>query len=122
MSYVIDAKGCISVNITDIIAAMTGDERAHVIQSLACCAQVIDEVMNQVIDGSTTEGWYGPKGCGGNPDATLGIDGARMRIAKASSEIAAQEIQALKDELVRSKARENDGWDAYHDRRQEVSE
>ena len=117
----VDAKGCLSINITEILADMTGDDRGFVIQSLACCTQVIDEVMNQVIDGSTTEGWYGPKGWGGNPDAKSGIDGARMRIAKASSEIATEEIRRLGEELERSKARENAGWNAYHARRGETA-
>ena len=110
----IDDNGCIRINIAEMLAAMTGEDRAQIIQSLACCTQVIDEVMNQVIDGSTSIGWCGPKGWGGNPDAVSGIDGARMRIAKASSQIAALQIERLKAAIQSERELCQKGWDAYY--------
>lgn len=108
-------KGMLSINLYDLLGEFKDEDRAAIIDALACRQEVIDEVMNQVIDGCTTEGSHGPRGWGGNPDATYGIDGARMRIAKASSEIAAKEIEALGKEIERLKARINEGWNAYHE-------
>lgn len=105
----------LSLNLYDLIGSMTGEDRAKVIDALACSDEVINEVANQIIDGWTTEGSHAASGCGGNPDATYGLDGARMRIAKASSEIAAKEIAALAEQINREKALAQKGWDAYHE-------
>lgn len=108
-------QGRLSFDLYDLLGALTSEDRTKVIDTLACCSEVIDEVANQIIDGFTTEGSHGPTGFGGNPDAAHGIDGARMRIAKASSEIAAREIERLADQLKRTEARINEGWAAYHE-------
>jgi hypothetical protein len=107
-------NGKLSLNLYDLLGSMTGAERADLIDTLAVREEVITEVANQIIDGLTTMGSHGPTGWGGNPDAVYGIDGARMRIAKASGDIAAREIDRLADELRRTKARINEGWEAYH--------
>lgn len=107
--------GKLQIDLYDLLGSLTGEARANVIDMLACRQEVIDEVMNQVIDGYTSQGSYGPTGLGGNPEAIYGIDGARMRIAKASSEIASREIERLAQEMARLKARINEGWDAYHE-------
>jgi len=107
--------GKLTLDLYDLLDALPAEDRARIIDALACQDEVINEVMNQVIDGWTTEGSHAGTSFGGNPDAVHGIDGARMRIAKASSEIAAKEIQGLAEELERAKARENDGWKAYHE-------
>lgn len=99
----------------DLICSLSADKRADLIDYLACSQEVIDEVMNQVIEGLTTQGSHGSTGYGGNPDAMYGIDGARMRIAKASSEIAAKEIEALARQIKSEKELGQKGWDAYHE-------
>jgi hypothetical protein len=108
-------KGKMSLDIYDLFGELQPEQRAAIIDLLACRDEVINEVANQIIDGFTTEGSHGPTGYGGNPEATWGIDGARMRIAKASSDIAAREIERLGEELKRTQARINEGWNADHE-------
>lgn len=107
--------GKLSLDLYDLLGALTDKERADLIDTLAVREEVINEVANQIIDGFTTEGSHGPTGYGGNPDAVFGIDGARMRIAKASGDIAAREIERLADQLKRTQARIDEGWNAYHE-------
>lgn len=108
-------RGRLSLDLYDLLGELTDEQRKDVIDMLACRDEVINEVANQIIDGWTTAGSHGPTGWGGNPDAIWGIDGARMRIAKASSDIAAREIKQLAEEIERAKASERKGWDAYHE-------
>lgn len=103
------------VNVYDLISELGKEHRAAIIDALACTDEVINEVANQIIDGWTTEGSHAGRTYGGNPDATFGIDGARMRIAKASSEIAAAEIEQLKKQIDRERELGQKGWDAYHE-------
>ena len=103
------------INMYDLLGQLPSETRGQLIDSLACLEEVIDEVMNQVLEGYTSEGSHGPRTFGGNPDATRGIDGARMRIAKASSEIAAKEIEALARQIKSEKELGQKGWDAYHE-------
>jgi hypothetical protein len=105
----------LSFDLYDLLGAIDDAQRTQIIDTLACRDEVINEVANQIIDGFTTEGNHGPCGLGGNPDATWGIDGARMRIAKASSEIAAREIEQLGAEIKRAKELGDKGWAAYHE-------
>jgi hypothetical protein len=107
-------NGNIVINVYDLIGQIPAEQREQIIDSLACQDEVINEVMNQVIDGFTTLGSHAGTTYGGDVDAVYGIDGARMRIAKASSEIAAKEIERLGVALAREKAHSNDGWAKYH--------
>jgi hypothetical protein len=104
----------LSINLYDLVAGLPKEHRDKLIDALACTDQVIDEVMNQVLDGYTTGGSHAGRGFGGNPDATRGIDGARMRIAKASSAVAAEEIERLREQIIREKELGQKGWDEYH--------
>jgi hypothetical protein len=112
---VIIEKGRLSFDLYDLLGDLSPEQRTQIMDTLACREEVINEVVNQIIDGFTTEGSHGPTGYGGNPDAVHGIDGARMRIAKASGEIAAREIERLADQLKRTQARIDEGWNAYHE-------
>lgn len=107
-------RGNIVINVYDLIGELSNEHRAEIIDALACQDEVINEVMNQVLEGCTTLGSFAAQGGGGNPDAIYGIDGARMRIAKASSEVAAKEIAALSEQIKREKEFGQKGWDAYH--------
>ena len=108
-------NGNIVIRVYDLIGELRAEDQAVIIDAMACQTEIIDEVMNQVIDGYTTLGSYGPRGFGGNPNATSGIDGARLRIANASSNIASKEIEALAAALKRAEDAQNKGWDAYHE-------
>lgn len=108
-------NGNIVINVYDLITGLAAEHRSDIIDAIACQDEVINEVMNQVLDGWTTQGSHAGKGLGGNPDANYGIDGARMRIAKASSEVAAKEIAALAAQITREKELGQKGWDAYHE-------
>jgi len=113
-----DAKidgAILSLNLYDLVAGLPKEHRDKLIDALSCTDQVIDEVVNQLLDGYTTEGSHAGRGIGGNPDATRGIDGARMRIAKSSSQVAAEEIEQLRQQIQREKELGKKGWDAYHE-------
>jgi hypothetical protein len=114
MNVIID-KGRLSFDLYDLLGDLSPEQRTQIMDTLACREEVINEVANQIIGGFTTEGSHGPTGYGGNHDAVHGIDGARMRIAKASGEIAAREIERLADQLKRTQARIDEGWNAYHE-------
>lgn len=107
--------GKIVLDVYDLISQLPSETRGQIIDLLACQEEVIDEVMNQVIDGYTSKNSHGPRHFGGDPEETRGIDGARMRIAKASSEIAAKEIEALARKIKSEKELGQKGWDAYHE-------
>ena len=104
----------IVINVYDLIGQLRVEHLHQIIDALACHAEIVDEVMNQVIDGTTTDGSYAATSFGGNPKAFFGLDGARMRIAKASGDIAAKEIERLDAALDRAKAYSNDGWAKYY--------
>jgi hypothetical protein len=107
-------NGEVRFNLYDVLGELSKTHRAEIIDALACQQEVIDEVMNQVLEGCTSLGSHGPKGCGGNPSATHGIDGARLRIAKAAGEIAFAEIAALSRAVERANASADDAWSKYH--------
>ena len=107
--------GKIVINVYDLIGELGKEHRDSIIDALACQDEVINEVVNQVLDGWTTMGSHAGTSYGGNAEATYGIDGARMRIAKGSSELAAEEITRLGEQLAREKARADDAWTRYHE-------
>lgn len=107
--------GRLEVNLYDLLGTATGEQRAALIDALACQQEVIDEVMNQVLDGMTTAGSHGPSGGVRSGDERFGIDGARLRIAKQSSEITAKVIQELARRIDAEQALGRKGWDAYHE-------
>jgi hypothetical protein len=108
-------NGKIVINVYDLIRELGKEHRDEIIDALACQDEVINEVVNQVLDGWTTRGSHAGTGYGGDAEATLGIDGARMRIAKESSALAAEEIKRLGEQLAREKARATDAWNQYHE-------
>lgn len=105
----------IKLDLYQLVAAMDQDARMELIDLLACNELVMNEVVNQILDGVTTLGSHGPRGVGGNADAWSGINGARMRIAKAASDVAAQEIASLREQIIRERELGRKGWDAYHE-------
>jgi hypothetical protein len=107
--------GKLSLDLYDLLGSLTDQARLDLIDTLAVREEVIHEVANQIIDGYTTAGSHGPTSFGGNPDATYGLDAARLRIAKASSDIAAKEIERMGDEIRRAKASMDDAWNKYHE-------
>lgn len=114
MNYAALEGSTLKINLYDLIRDMQDEDRAQIIDALSCTEELINEVVNQVLDGWTSMGSHAGKGFGGDPDATRGIDGARMRIAKASSEVAAEEIESLKRQIIRERELGDKGWAAYH--------
>lgn len=107
--------GRLEVNLYDLLGTATGEQRAALIDALACQQEVIDEVMNQVLDGSTSAGSHGPAGGVWSANETHGIDGARLRIAQKASEITAKVIQELGRRIDAEQELGRKGWDAYHE-------
>ncbi len=88
-------KGKLTIDMDDVFAGLDAEAKAQLIQYLACDTQVIDEVINQVLDGCTSEGWHGATSGHGNTWCRYGIDAARVRVAQSASEQARLEIEAL---------------------------
>ncbi len=93
---------------------MTADERVALIEALSCEEAILKHVLDQVIDGHTESWFHGYKSSGDITPYTA-IGAARRRIAEASSQIAADEIEALKRSIASAKELGNEGWRRYHE-------
>ncbi|MFM8295536.1 MAG: hypothetical protein ACKN9E_13445 [Microcystaceae cyanobacterium] len=87
-----DGKLCL--NLVDLISAMSDEEQLNLVESLACHEAVIKFVMQQVIEGWTTNGYRGLKGAV-EVEPTTELEKAIRQIAIHSSQIAQQEIARL---------------------------
>lgn len=93
----------VSFHLSDLVEQMSKGALLDVIDRLACQDPVIDEVTNQIVDGYTTLISYASRG-GGDVEPRTALDRAARRIAIASSDIAAKEIEALTTALERARA------------------
>ena len=108
--------GRISIDLYALVVDIGKEQRAEIIDALACQTDVIDEVMAQVLDGYTSLGSHGPKGGDGSICATTGIDGARARIGMMAGDIAEKRIAALIEEVKREKRSTQEAWDRVYAR------
>lgn len=104
------------IDLYGLMGELSKEQRAEIIDNLAIQTEVIDEVMNQVLDGWTTLGSHGARGMGGDPRCTHGIEGARLRIAEMAGEVAQSEIAAMKLVIERERKRADEAWASYRDR------
>lgn len=88
-----------------LLDAMTDEDKMFLVERLSCEDAVIKHVADQIIEGWTENVRCGARVCGTSEQVYLPLDVAARRIAEASGDIAANEIQALKDELKRTKDR-----------------
>lgn len=100
--FVIDAES--------LLDAMSDESKMHLIERLSCEDVVIKHVIDQIVDGLTENCSSGSRLCGTSEEVYLPLDIAARRIAEASSDIAAKEIDALKRELKRTKERLDEAY------------
>lgn len=100
--FVIDAES--------LLDAMPDESKMHLIERLSCEDVVIKHVVDQIVDGLTENWCSGSRLCGTSEEVYLPLDIAARRIAEASSDIAAKEIDALKRELKRTKERLDEAY------------
>jgi len=91
--------GKIVFDIHDALEQLIPKHKAELVETLACDDDIIKFVTQQVIDGWTDSGFHGSTFCSAQPAPTRGLDWARREIAKASGDIAKQEIESLEKEL-----------------------
>jgi hypothetical protein len=92
-------NGRLSLDLVEVIQAMSDDQQLALIEALACQDAVIKAVSQQILDGwtATTE-CRGSRAYTGSP---CPLDTVILEVAKRSSEVAEKEITKLLTELNR---------------------
>ena len=107
MSEVKYENGFISLRLNvfdDLIDSLEEHEAVELIESLSCADVVIDHVMNQVFDGWTASGYNGDVSSPSCYVPTSGLNAARERVAKHSSDVALKTIDDLRKALLAKQA------------------
>ena len=105
--------GRLSINVWDLLSAMTGDERVFLVDTLSCQEDVIRHVCAQIVDGYTEDGSAGATSYSAVPHTAL--DAVKRRIAESASDIAKDEIAKLTRLVESSEKRANEWCDKYHE-------
>jgi hypothetical protein len=102
-------KACIDI-FTLLHDYVPEDRKQELAESLSCADAVINNVVDQLLDGSTEHGFSGSEYCPGNvPESLSPLQKARRRIAEQSGEVAAKEIARLQ-RLVNSQTKRADEY------------
>lgn len=96
-------EGRLSLNVADLIEKLDDDGRQQVIQTLACQAEVIEAVAQQIVSGWTEAGNHGYTSYGPMPHTAL--DKARRLVAKSASDNAKAAIERLEQIAVDAEKR-----------------
>jgi hypothetical protein len=107
-------SGNLTFNLLDLLDDMTIDEKRELAESLACQADVVMFVGQQIIDKWTESGFYSGLCCTASPEPTHGLDKVWRDVAKASGEVAKREIERLEDALRSEKKATESAWNEYH--------
>lgn len=96
----LNKDGKLEICLYTLFDSMTDEAKKNLVSSLACEDSIIEMVYDQLIHGSTENGWYGSTG-ETKSDAEKGsvLDKFQRRIAKESSETAKEEISKLERKL-----------------------
>ena len=79
----------------DVLHNLPEDARTLLIESMACADEIIKNVMDQVLDGYTDNGFAGSTCFNRNTPLMI----ARNRIAKSASDVAKREIAELERKI-----------------------
>jgi hypothetical protein len=93
--------GQILVNVEELLKSIPTADRLKLAEILACDAEVLKFVTQQILDGQTENGYYSAICCTAHSDTGPcgGLDWAVREVAKRSGETAAREIKRLEDAL-----------------------
>lgn len=99
-------NGKLIVHLSDIVGGLDDAARVDLVQQLACEDVIIREVMSQVLDGATSEGWHGGRLCSVSmKDRTIeglpALDWAEQRIISRSGVLTIEHIARLQREVDR---------------------
>ena len=87
-------EGCIKLDVSDLLASLTGDDLVELINRLSINDQVIQRVAQQIADGCTEDGW-----CGGTTSVSTEYPTplmvARRYVATHANAVAAAEIDRM---------------------------
>lgn len=103
----------LTLNIVDILSSLTGEQEQQLIEQLSCSDTIIKHVSDQIINGSTCEGYSGFISC--DAGTSTALDHAVRAVAKSSSELATSEIESLELALKRATARADEYTNKYYD-------
>lgn len=99
-------NGKLIVELADIVGSLDESSRAELVQQLACEEVVIREVMSQVLEGATSEGWYGSRSCslsmvGRTIDTLPALDWATQMVISRAGAVAVEHANRLQREVDR---------------------
>lgn len=104
--------GSLLIGISDLLDHLDPEDKDELLKRFACEDQVIRDVAAQLLDGCTEDGWHGRVSTTAIADTTKtwtpAIDACRRDIAKRSSEVAKDEIEALEKALKAAEGRVRD--------------
>ncbi|HCW17719.1 hypothetical protein [Achromobacter sp.] len=106
--------GRLHFSLIDAIGQLTEDQKRDAITILACDDEVITMVGQQLIDGWTEDGSHGAISCVATATAYRGLDRVLRDVAKASSDIARQEIERLEKALASCEKQRLDALNELH--------
>jgi hypothetical protein len=94
-------NGEITFNLVDLLEYVPKEQLAMHIEALSCNEQILAHVAEQIATGYTEWGYSGGRFCTPEPDENSGtaLDKAIRRVAKASGEVAKNEIERLERAL-----------------------
>ena len=91
-------EGCIKLDVSDLLASLTGDDLVELINRLSINDQVIQRVAQQIADGCTEDGW-----CGGTTSVSTEYPTplmvARRYVAERSGLVASAEIERMQSAM-----------------------
>lgn len=92
-------KEGLCIDISELLDNIAPEDKSELFKHIACDNQVIKDVVDQILDGWTQDGWNGFHEYTASADPKYSIDIARRDIAKRSSEVSKREIERLEKSL-----------------------
>lgn len=107
----------LKINILDVLSGLSPDQEQELIENLSCSDTVIQHVMEQVLEGMTSNGYSGLEHCSSlstitNPTA---IEQARLDIISKQETVVTEMFNKLKSEVVRVNKVKDDYMNKYFD-------
>lgn len=108
--------GRLHFSLVDAIGQLTDEQKRDAITILACDDEVITMVGKQLVDGMTDDGSCGGILCTAIATPWRGLDKVRRDVAKASGDIAREEIERLEKALALCDKQRLDALNELHNR------
>lgn len=105
--------GTIRIDLHEVLESMDAGSKSLLVQSLSCDDDILKYAADQIVHGSTPDGYSGSEGGQASVAPWTPLDSARRRVAMASGDIASREVGRLeralaaKEEALRRESAEN---------------